>query len=340
MTLAAGRRLAEDGHMADRELIEEAVTLASRAPSLHNSQPWRWLAFRGGLALFLDRKRIVGSTDEGGRQAVISCGVMLDHLRVAAAAAGQRAEIERFPDAGDPDLLATVTFTPAQPTAADRSRADAILARRTDRLPMFAPPEWDIVAAALGGAVGAPADSGVRLDVLDDGLRPELGRASSMTEVVRQFDPGYQDELQWWTTPFEYPEGIPRTSLVSAGESYRVEVNRSFPIEDRAERRVGVVEDEARILLLSTPGDTRADALAAGEALSEVLLECTVAGLATCPVTHLTELPDARSTLAELAGVDAVPQALIRVGRAPSDPLAEPIPLTPRRPIEDMLRFA
>lgn len=233
MTLAAGRRLAEDGHMADRELIEEAVTLASRAPSLHNSQPWRWLAFRGGLALFLDRRRIVGSTDEGGRQAVISCGVMLDHLRVAAAAAGQRAEIERFPDAGDRTCWPpspSLPPNPPPPTAAapTRSWPGAPTGCRCSprRSGTSSPPRW--------AALGAPADSGVRLDVLDDGLRPELGRASSMTEVVRQFDPGYQDELQWWTTPFEYPEGIPRTSLVSAGESSEW---RSTAASDRGPRR-------------------------------------------------------------------------------------------------------
>jgi hypothetical protein len=43
------------------DLIERAVTLACRAPSYHNSQPWRWVADRDGLHLSLDRSRIVES---------------------------------------------------------------------------------------------------------------------------------------------------------------------------------------------------------------------------------------------------------------------------------------
>ncbi|HSA42034.1 MAG TPA: NAD(P)H nitroreductase, partial [Mycobacterium sp.] len=94
--------------MVDSSVLSRAVSLASRAPSLHNTQPWRWVAYRGTLALHLDRRRIVTNTDDAGRQALISCGVMLDHLRVAMAAAGWRSSIHRFPNDRAHDLLATV----------------------------------------------------------------------------------------------------------------------------------------------------------------------------------------------------------------------------------------
>jgi nitroreductase len=43
--------------MPDRKVILDAVTLACRAPSLHNSQPWRWKNADGAaLHLFADRK--------------------------------------------------------------------------------------------------------------------------------------------------------------------------------------------------------------------------------------------------------------------------------------------
>jgi hypothetical protein len=177
------------------------------------------------------------------------------------------------------------------------------------------------------------------LDTLAEELRPDLSRAASLTEAIRRFDSAYQRDLDWWTTPFEYTEGIPRTALTSVDESDRVEVNRSFPVEGRGHRRPGVGEDQAQILLLSTGGDTAADALGAGEALSRVLLECTVAGLATCPVTHVTELPEVRSAIAAVTAVDTVPQALIRVGQIPGA-LTENPAITPRRPVAEILRFA
>ena len=62
--------------------------LACRAPSLHNTQPWRWTFDGAGLHLFADRLRVVLSTDSTGREVLLSCGAVLDHLRVAMAAAG------------------------------------------------------------------------------------------------------------------------------------------------------------------------------------------------------------------------------------------------------------
>ncbi|BBY98524.1 Acg family FMN-binding oxidoreductase [Mycolicibacterium fallax] len=328
--------------MVDSSVLSRAVSLASRAPSLHNTQPWRWVAYRGTLALHLDRRRIVTNTDDAGRQALISCGVMLDHLRVAMAAAGWRSSIHRFPNDRDPDLLATVSFTAADPEPTDLARADAILHRRTDRLPLLAPTDWTIVEAAVQDLLDGPDGvdpAPALLDTLAEELRPDLSRAASLTEAIRRFDSAYQRDLDWWTTPFEYTEGIPRTALTSVDESDRVEVNRSFPVEGRGHRRPGVGEDQAQILLLSTGGDTAADALGAGEALSRVLLECTVAGLATCPVTHVTELPEVRSAIAAVTAVDTVPQALIRVGQIPGA-LTENPAITPRRPVAEILRFA
>src|SRR5512135_485541 len=38
----------------DTEVITKAIMLACRAPSLHNSQPWRWLAGTSQVDLFSD----------------------------------------------------------------------------------------------------------------------------------------------------------------------------------------------------------------------------------------------------------------------------------------------
>lgn len=322
--------------VVDSDLIRNAVTLASRAPSLHNSQPWRWLAKGPELQLHLDRSRIVRNTDRGGREAVIGCGAMLDHLRSAIAAAGWVSHVDRFPNPNDVAHLATVEFSRTEyVTEAQRRRADAILRRRTDRLPFLAPRNWEAFEPVLRAELDTDA---ARLDVLADELRPELLQASALTEALQRFNTGYQAELDWWTAPFESSEGIPRSALTSVNEADRVEVNRSFPVEGRGTRRADIGDDRAKILILSTPDDSRRDALACGEALSVVLLECTVAGLATCPVTHVTEIPSARAVVAELISAPGVPQVLVRVGQAP-DIGAIP-PMTPRRDRDDILRFA
>jgi hypothetical protein len=315
-------------------VIKEAERLTCRAPSLHNSQPWQWVFNRGQLRLFLDPSRVM-DTDHSARQALISCGAALDHLRVAMAAAGWQSHVDRFPEPTSANHLASIDFTPTDfVTERDRRLAGAIEARRTDRLPFSAVTEWQSIEAVVASSANR---QGVHLEVIADDLHPRLEEAAQTAESLRMYDTPYHNELHWWTASFESSEGIPYSALVSAAEGDRVGVGRVFPVPRRPERRLEIPEDHAKVLLLSTDDDTRADALAAGEALSATLLECTIAGLATCPVTHLTELSVTRELVRSLMDQDAVPQVLIRVGVVPAT--EEVPPRTPRRPLSAVLRL-
>jgi len=259
--------------MPDRKVILDAVTLACRAPSLHNSQPWRWIA-DGALHLFADRTRLVPATDSSGREMILSCGAVLDHLRVAIAAAGWDTTIARFPDPTQPDHVAAVEFDPL-PIVGDtqRARADAIHRRRTDRLPFAAPRGWATLESTLRGLVDGEV---VMLDVVPDDARPQLADASRLTESLRRQDPTYQSELRWWTSPFELDQGVPPTSRVSASEASRVDVARAFPTTGYGERRAQTGPDRSKIIVLSTGADTSLEVLPCGAALSTVWLECTI----------------------------------------------------------------
>ena len=92
------------------DILARGVALACRAPSYHNSQPWHWVADRDRLHLYLDPNRVV-QTDFTQRQALISCGAVLDHLRVAMAAAGWETMIDRLPDPNHLEHLASIDFT-------------------------------------------------------------------------------------------------------------------------------------------------------------------------------------------------------------------------------------
>lgn len=322
------------GTTVEHSVIENAVRLACRAPSLYNTQPWLWVADGGRLDLFLDPSRALHA-DRSMREAHISCGAALAHLRVTMAAAGWTANVDRFPDPDDPAHLATAEFIAAERvTDYQRRRADAVLQRRTDRLPFFAPTAWESFEPLLRSKVHA---DGVRMDTLPEEMRPRLAEAARLTESLRLYDSAYHFELDWWTAPFEVSEGIPFSSLVSAAESDRVGVNRAFPFTHNAERRAEIRRDHSKILMLSTDDDSPVNALACGEALSTVLLECTMAGLATCPVAQLTELSATRELLGALTGHTDLPQVLIRVGAAPALDMVPPP--TPRRPLADVLRL-
>lgn len=317
------------------ETVKDAVWAACRAPSLHNIQPWRWVVDGDELELFLDKSRVL-SSDRAGREAVIGCGAALDHLGVALASMGISTEVDRFPNPNDRDHLASIRFARmGYVTDGHRARAAAIWARHSDRLPFAAPPNWEAFEPILRDHVDG---YGVRLDVLPDEARPQLAQASRFAESLRLYDSTYHAELSRWTVPFDQSSGIPYSALASADEGSRVDIGRAFPAAgNHEERRSQIHEDRSTVLVLSSDGDTRADALAAGETLSAVLLECTMADLSTCPLTHLTEVRVAREIVETMVGGDAVPQILVRIGHAPAT--EESPQRTLRRPLADVLEI-
>lgn len=317
------------------ELIVDALQVACRAPSLHNTQPWRWVLTDHTVELFADPSRHARSADSSGRQAVISCGAALHHFRVAMAAAGWHTTVRRFPDSEDRLHLATVEFSPS-PSASENQRrlADAIIVRRTDRLPLAEPPDVDNLLRTLNTE---HHDGAVSFDLVAEELRSDLAEASNLTDTARLFDSDYHNELYWWTEQLMSDDGIPLSALISAAESDRVDVGRTFPVSRQAERRTQIGEDRSRILVISSVDDSPESILRCGEALSSALLEATIAGYATCTLTHITELPSGREVVASLIDGEAIPQALVRVGLAPALE-AEPPP-TPRRHIRDVVEI-
>ena len=316
--------------------MREAVTLACHAPSLHNSQPWQWVAQGGTLQLWADPYRVVYATDHAGRELTLSCGAVLDHLRVAMAAAGWDSATERFPDPTQPNHLATLQFRPmAAVSEAHQGRARAILRRRTDRLPFSAPNGWPALESELRRAVGS---HDVILHVVADDARPLLAEASRITETIRRSDVYYQDELRWWTSPFASDTRLPANELVSSSEAARVDIARAFPPAGGGGRHATVDHDQSKILVLSTHrDDARLDVLRCGEALSAVLLECTMAGMATCTLTHMTELEPSRDIVRQVAGNVGQAQLLIRVGRSPA--MSPRVGGASRRPLTEVLQF-
>jgi hypothetical protein len=324
----------------DQHVLSDVVGLACRAPSVHNTQPWRLVADNGELRLFLDPHRVPHATDLSGRESVISCGALLHHLGVAAAAAGWKANVARFPNPNELDHLATIDFRRQEfVSEADRARAGAILRRRTDRLPFTAPAGWSFLEPVLRSAID---DDKAILSVLPATVRPQLAEASRLTESLRRYDNSYQAELQWWTAPFEVFEGVPYSALASASEREKVEIGRVFPAGAQPDHRTksdhdAIDHDDSVIAVLSTDGDGRREALGCGEVLSDVLMEATIAGLATCTLSHMTELEASRAIIRGLTGGAGDPQLLIRIGQVPA--LEDPPPPTPRRPLADVLTF-
>src|SRR5262245_52410382 len=67
--------------------VTEMLAIASRAPSVHNTQPWRFSVGTHTIDLYADPERQL-SQDRDGREMLLSCGAALFGLRLAVRALG------------------------------------------------------------------------------------------------------------------------------------------------------------------------------------------------------------------------------------------------------------
>ena len=115
------------------------IATAGRAPSVHNTQPWRFRVRETGLDVYADRGRRLRAIDPDGREMLISCGAAVFGLRLGIRQLGYLATAELLPDPGHPSLLARVRLgRPAPLTAEEWDMLAAVPHRHTHRGP-FSP---------------------------------------------------------------------------------------------------------------------------------------------------------------------------------------------------------
>jgi hypothetical protein len=318
----------------DRTTARAVIAMANRAPSVHNSQPWRWRVGADSIHLYADPERALPATDPDSRDMRLSCGAALHHLRVALLSAGIATTVHHLPDPAQPLHLAAVETRSGRPTPDDLALARAIENRRTDRR-VFS--SWPVPEAMLAELVRMAADEGALMKMLDpDSERPAVARLIEHAAVEQALTPGMAQETGTWTGRGRGArEGVPAVNVPAQPEG-TVPV-RHFAAAEQSESLLGKYEADGTVLaLFATSGDGPVEQLRAGEALSAVLLAATRFGLATDPISQPLEVAATRRQLrTSVLGDAAEPQVLLRMGWAPMSTI--PVPLTGRRAVADTL---
>ncbi|HEX6967985.1 MAG TPA: nitroreductase [Micromonosporaceae bacterium] len=315
-------------------VLAEAAATAGYAPSVHNTQPWRWRVRPGRLDLFADRTRQLRAVDPESRLLMISCGTALHHARVALAAAGWASEVDRLPDPDDPDLLATLRGSGRTVADAEVMQlVEAMPVRHTDRRPVSDRPVPAEALARIEGSVAGLA----RLHVLTADQVLELAAVAARAASLQAHDPEIRAELDYWTTraagngtglpPEVLPTEFPQTT-VPGRDFGRPGTLPVGPGHDRA----------ASYALLFGDGDDPVDWLIAGEALSAAWLTATVLGVSVLPLSGAVEVASTRQALRRIIAGLGYPYLVLRLGIP--DPDHPGPPRTPRLPAEQLVDTA
>ena len=302
----------------DTEQLRLVVGAAELAPSVHNTQPWRFVVRNDGvLEVRADRDRQLRALDPSGRQLLISCGAAIEHALLSMRAMNRDADLQVLPDAADDDLLALLTPTgQRQADAGELAMVDAMAHRHTDRgaydvvqLPSDLLEELQSGIARLGiwlRSIESPAD------------RIVVGATLADAEARQAADPAYVEEIYRWTHRPKRGEGVAASPPVWPVDRVSDMPLRDFTGGGEHPHSGGgeppVVERDA-LLLLGSDTDDAAAQIAAGRALAWLLLRITVEGLSGQPLGQALDDGDSRLRLAHELRAVGHPQFLLRVGR-------------------------
>jgi hypothetical protein len=316
------------------QALRRAAVRATLAPSVHNTQPWRFVLGPDWIEVHADPARRLAVLDPTGRQLTISCGCTLANVRVSLAASGSATRVDRGPDPFRPAFLARVAVTGVGgPVDASLAALDAVVeVRRTNRRQFADDAVPDELIDELVAAAHAEGAELAAITAPDDRLITAV--LSQRADRQQNADPAYRAELRAWTSDDpRRDDGVPAAAVphgVAGGHD-------EIPLRDFDTTGEGGLPTETRsgmeqcLLVLGTPGDDAVAWLRAGEALQRVLLEIARHGFAVSPLTQAIEIPATRSALRTELRLSMRPHVLLRVGRA------APTPAPRRRRLVDMV---
>ncbi|MDQ0958164.1 hypothetical protein QFZ66_002042 [Streptomyces sp. B4I13] len=317
----------------DAEAVQALLAAAVAAPSIHNTQPWRFRLDPDSRSIEVraDQGRVLPRADPERRAQCLSVGAAVFNLRLAAAHLGWTPVVRLLPATDDSDPLATVRPTIA-PVADGQPSQDglyeAIERRHTSRMPFTGRPVPDPIVTEM---ITAARAEGAHLDVPDIIGTRHLLRLTQAAETRNAGHPDRTAETRTWVTApgADTSYGIPMTALGPRDASGRMPV-RDFTRELSAPHLPALrFERHAQVALLWTARDRREDWLRAGQALQRVLLTATRRGVRTSMLHQAMEWPELRAAMAG-SRQRCCPQLLIRFGYGPDGgwtPRASAIPV-------------
>ncbi len=318
--------------------VASLVATAGRAPSVHNTQPWRFRVHKTGLDLYADRGRRLRAIDPEGREMLISCGAAVFGLRLGIRHLGYRATVELLPDPSRPSLLARVRLGRQAPLSHEEwEMLAAVPHRHTHRGPFSPEP---IPAGLLPRLQHDAIAEGATLVLVDERSRARLRGLVEAAARWQQRNPMVRDELRNWTRGrgSDARDGVPAHAYTAPPDGPDPPAGWDGALTPRdfdQGRGEGQLEADglppAATAILLTAGDTPTDWLRAGQALNRVLVHAASTWVFAALNSQPMESPPLRTLVRSRLFLPGAPQMLLEFGRAHT------AAATARRPVGDLI---
>ena len=300
--------------------VTAMLTVASRAPSVHNTQPWRFAVNEHAIDLYTDPERKL-TQDRDGREMLVSCGAALFGLRLAVRGLGYLPVVHLLPEQSKPDLLARVALGREVPATAAERRMLAALPHRHTHRGAFDP--GPLPTGLLPALQHAALAEGATLALVNTAARYEkLAALVAEATVMQARSPGARAEIRRWSRPpgSTARDGVPAAAFGPAGPPVPGRLpQRDFDLG----RNCGLLPAPgpgepvpAATAVLVTGGDSQLDWLRAGQALHRVLAHAATVWVAAGLHTQALEFPVIRKLIRARLTLPGEAQMVLQFGLA------------------------
>lgn len=313
----------------DEAEFQAGVAAAIQAPSLHNSQPWRFRLVDDRIDILADTSRTPPIADADGWATRIACGAAAYNLQLVFAVLGHPLRTQWLPAVSDQRLLASFTPAPQRPPTPLQQRLfRAIPRRHSNRRPFRLEPVPAEVRKLL---IDAARDEATWMELVVGRIPvAAVAEIAHAANRVLHRDEAYVSELAAWSHRDNVGfDGIPTNAGGLAPEPQDLLPLR--PFSDLVRVAGKDYEEDPLVAVLGTLGDTAVDHVHAGYALQRILLTITDAGLTSSMLSQPIEVPSAQEQLRLAFGRFGTPQMVLRIG------YGEAGATTARRPVADVV---
>lgn len=306
------------------------IRTATRAPSVHNTQPWLFRRHADDIELYCDRRRRL-RVDTAGREMLISCGAALYGLRLAVRSLGCQPVTELLPVPSDPRLLARVRLSDGVPmTASEEALLAAMPYRHTHRGEFEPDPLPDGLIPALQHDAVA---EGAELVLVHD--RIDWLRLADITDAAGRkldLDPRARaDVLQWSRSVEPSHDGVPGRAYAARPDAVPGRLRQRDWDLGRGEGKLIARGAPAVTAVLLTRRDDRGEWLRAGQALHRLLLHAATRWVFASLHSQPLQVEPVRELIATRLELVGHPQMILQLGNA------RMTAATGRRPPSDVL---
>ena len=324
----------------DKSTIEQIIRYAAKAPSSHNSQPWRFKVRKNVVELHPDFRRTLPVVDPNRRELYISLGAALENFVVAARAHGFDATVDLFPG-GDAYIRITLRPMRVAPTEHDRSMLTIMKRRQSNRRPFNMKPIPDGNIARLRNVT---PELGTSMEIVDGGSgKDKIISLIQEADRAQMKDPHYKAELLSWLRLNKheaeaYRDGLWNramgTPTLPSGRFGRILTRPFLTPNAQFKRDRAVLETASHFIIFSVDNRSRASWVLAGRYFERVALCATELGLSMSHFNQVFEVPGVVSRLRKYLGLSGVhPVLMVRIG------FAAQMPHSLRRPLKDVVTY-